>query len=160
MVWQRQSSYCRIGDFTLLFGGKYIMSRFLIGIALILLWSGPAFAQQDAKKKAPTEKQIGELITKLGDARFKVRDEAAKKLIEIGKPALPQLRKAARNEVEVEISRRASKIIKIIEDQPPQSRRFEQTGNCLSLMDGVHYNTVPTLPACLACRGFGNANNP
>jgi len=136
------------------------MSRFFIGIALVLLWAGPGFAQQDAKKKPPTEKQIGELITKLGDARFKVREEAAKKLIEIGKPALPQLRKAARNEAEVEISRRASKIIKIIEDQPPQSRRSNQTGNCLSLIDGVHYNTVPTLPACLAHRGSRYADDP
>jgi hypothetical protein len=136
------------------------MSRFLIGIALILLWAGSGFAQEGAKKKPPTEKQIGELITKLGDARFKVRDEAAKKLIEIGKPALPQLRKAARNEAEVEISRRASKIIKIVEDQPPQSRRSEQTGNCLSVTDRVHYKTLPMLPACLARRGSGNADNP
>ena len=115
------------------------MSRFFIGIALVLLWAGPGFAQQDAKKKPPTEKQIGELITKLGDARFKVREEAAKKLIEIGKPALPQLRKAARNEAEVEISRRASKIIKIIEDQPPQSRRSHAPRP-------MHFSMTPSSP--------------
>jgi len=134
------------------------MSRFLIGIALILLWSGPAFAQVYTKKKPPTDKQIVELITKLGDARFKVRDEACKKLIEIGKPALPLLKKAAESE-EVEIRLRASRIIKIIEAQPSQSRRSQQTGNCLSLTNRLHYNTLPMLPACPACRGSNHADH-
>lgn len=91
------------------------MSRFFfVGALLILLLAGPAFAQPDSKKKPPTEKQLAELITKLGDARFRIRDDAAKKLIEIGKPALPQLKKAAQSE-NPEIYKRARKIIQEIE---------------------------------------------
>ena len=102
------------------------MPRLLVGIALTLLLAGPAAAQGGKKQTPPTEKQLAELITKLGDAQFKVRQDAYKKLVEIGKRALPQLQKAAQSEVP-EIRIRARKAIKEIEAQPaPPPKRGEQ----------------------------------
>jgi len=91
------------------------MSRLLIGNALALLLTLPAPAQD--KKGPAIEKEIGELITKLGDARFEVRRDAYKALVQTGRPALPQLRRAAEN-AELEIRMRARGAIKEIEARP------------------------------------------
>jgi hypothetical protein len=93
------------------------MSRLLVGAALTLLLVGPALGQGDKKKTPPTDKEIAELISKLGDAQFQERQKAYKTLVEIGKPALPRLQKAAQSE-EVEVQMRARKAIKEIEAQP------------------------------------------
>jgi len=91
------------------------MSRtFVVGAVLTILLAGPAFAQGDTKKKPPTDQQIAELIKKLGDVRFRIRDHAHQRLIQIGKPALPQLNKAAQSK-EPEIQVFARKIILEIE---------------------------------------------
>ncbi|MBI3821090.1 MAG: hypothetical protein HY289_00245 [Planctomycetes bacterium] len=89
------------------------MVRSFVAILTVLALSGPSLAQA----KAPAEKQIAELITKLGDSRFEVRRDAHKALVEIGKPALPQLRKAA-EAPDVEIRVRAMQIIAQIEPPP------------------------------------------
>ena len=93
------------------------MSRFLVGVVLVLLLTGQASAQKDTKKKPPTDKQVVDLIAKLGDARFEVRNDAYKTLVAIGRPVLPHLRKVARSE-DLEIQMRVRKIIKEIEAQP------------------------------------------
>jgi hypothetical protein len=92
-----------------------IMGRLLIAGGLALTLLGPLQAQEKDKKDA--NKQIAELISKLGDVRFEVRQGAHRALVEIGKPALPQLRTAA-NGGDVEIARRAEQIIRQIEAPP------------------------------------------
>jgi hypothetical protein len=79
--------------------------------------------QGDEKATLPTDKQIDELIAKLGDDRFAVRQEAQDALVKIGKPALERLHKAVEATKDEEIRRRAREAISQID--PGASRRAE-----------------------------------
>ena len=96
--------------------GDFAMAKFIVGVLAFLVLVVPASAQAD-KKKPPTQKEIVELVTKLSDAKFTVREQAQKALIEIGRPALPELRKAA-DAPDVEMQMRARRIIRAIENPP------------------------------------------
>jgi hypothetical protein len=64
-----------------------------------------------------TDKKVTDLIKQLGDANFRTRQDATKKLIEIGQPALPLLR-TARSSSDKEVSDRAKRAIGEIEQGP------------------------------------------
>lgn len=74
-------------------------------------------AQEDKIKMPAKDQPIADLIAGLGADRFEVREKASRALIEIGRPALPELQKAAQNG-EPEIKARARKVIKAIEARP------------------------------------------
>jgi HEAT repeat protein len=117
--------------------------RYLSGLALLMLLGPPAArAQAEAQSTddekllkaagvavdgpglveffrqrtptADTEKRIEELMKRLGDKRFKVREQAAADLIALGPPALPSLRQTAKT-AELETQRRAKHCIEMIE---------------------------------------------
>jgi WD40 repeat protein len=67
-----------------------------------------------AKKDGVDDKTIRDLITQLGDDSFDKREEAAKKLADIGEPALGLLRKAAKEVGDAEIRERAGELAKMI----------------------------------------------
>ncbi|BBM85217.1 hypothetical protein [Candidatus Uabimicrobium amorphum] len=72
---------------------------------------------------AQSEKEITDLIAKLGSDEFKVREEATEKLTEIGQTALPLLREAE-NHQDPEVSWRATKIIKRITEKQLQQENI------------------------------------
>jgi hypothetical protein len=71
------------------------------------------------RDQAPDPKRlerVKDLIRKLGDDSFTVREEAGKELIGIGKPAIPQLQ-AALKDADLEIARRAEELLSKIGEQ-------------------------------------------
>lgn len=66
-------------------------------------------------KSSPAE--IARLIEQLGDPLYKDRETANKRLLEIGEPALAALQKAATGHPDLEIKRRASRLIRSIDSQ-------------------------------------------
>jgi hypothetical protein len=64
--------------------------------------------------KAATPDRIAALIKRLGDDAFAKREAASKELEDIGEPALAALRKAANCSDDLEIRRRAERIIQAI----------------------------------------------
>ena len=61
---------------------------------------------------------VDQLIKQLNDEEFQVREKATKALIEKGKPALPALRKALKNESSLEVKARLNAVIREIEIEP------------------------------------------
>jgi hypothetical protein len=88
------------------------MSRSKVLSALLLLALTGFLAWCNAPKATPEE--IDRLVEQLGDARFRVREQATQKLIKIGRPAVPALRKAMESQ-DVELKMRAQRILKTIQ---------------------------------------------
>jgi hypothetical protein len=75
----------------------------------------------------PDTAAIKSLIEQLGSPEFTVRDTAIKRLEAIGKPALPALRDAARNNEDAEIRRRAQQLVERISPvTEPLEERFKE----------------------------------
>jgi RNA polymerase sigma factor (sigma-70 family) len=74
-------------------------------------------AQEPAKEKGPSTKEINELIKELGSARFKDREAASHKLDSLGLRALPALRKAIAEGNDLEVKRRAEQLLMKIENR-------------------------------------------
>jgi hypothetical protein len=64
--------------------------------------------------KAAKSDRVAALIKQLGDGAFATREAASKELVDIGAPALAALRKAATSSADLEIRRRAERIIQTI----------------------------------------------
>ena len=60
---------------------------------------------------AAAEAKIAELIRRLGDAQFLVRETATAELVKVGEAARPQLQKAARESDDAEVRQRAQHIL-------------------------------------------------
>ena len=58
----------------------------------------------------PSSAEVDALITKLGDSNFRIRKEAARRLQQIGKPALPALRQATQS-TDPEVRLRAQELL-------------------------------------------------
>jgi hypothetical protein len=86
-----------------------------ISLASVWLLAGPATADKDDPQ------QIDKLIEQLGSGSFQEREAATKALDAIGAPALEKLRKAAESD-DIEVSRRASDLVKRIEKRADVSR--------------------------------------
>ena len=83
--------------------------RCFAGLLLVLPFV-PAVADD------PDDKEIARLVKQLGSSDFRTRDEARKRLEEIGEPALDALHKATIN-VDLESRRRAEQLVAVIEDK-------------------------------------------
>jgi RNA polymerase sigma factor (sigma-70 family) len=101
---------------TLLFLGVGVLGG---GGAATFFGAAPAsqasVAPEAPEPKPPDEKAIRALIRQLGDDEFEKREAAQRRLVEIGEPALPQLREAARDSRDAEISQRAARLVRLIE---------------------------------------------
>jgi HEAT repeat protein len=91
-------------------------ARFLGAAVIWLVLAGSAGAEAPPPKdekpavKPPDAKQIQQLIDELGSKDFQSRERAARRLTEIGTPALPALQEALKNG-DAEVRRRVEKII-------------------------------------------------
>jgi HEAT repeat protein len=79
-----------------------------VGLGVCLL-PGPA-ARADGRPDEQTVARINALIRQLGDDSFRVREAATRELTKLGRPAVPFLRAALKDQ-DIEISRRARKIL-------------------------------------------------
>jgi hypothetical protein len=84
----------------------------------------PAVARADEPKPAPapavgeaSAEEIKRLIKDLGDDSFEVRERATRRLVEIGKPALPAV-KEAQTSKDAEVRSRADKIVDRLDPKP------------------------------------------
>lgn len=76
-------------------------------VMLVALLASPASAPAE---RSASEKEIVALIARLDDADFRVREAAEKRLVAIGRPALPALEAAAKSG-DAEVGARARRII-------------------------------------------------
>src|ERR1051326_1248914 len=83
------------------------LTRCSAGLLLVLPFV-PAVADD------PDDKEIARLVKQLGSSDFRMRDEATKRLTEIGEPALDALGKATGT---LETRRRAEQIVAVIENK-------------------------------------------
>lgn len=67
-----------------------------------------------AGQDAPADVKIEELVRQLGSEDFSVRENADRELRKIGKPAVPELEKAARDAEDLEVRDRAAQILRAI----------------------------------------------
>ena len=90
-------------------------------LVLALFAAPPAIAQEQppalAADTSPSEADIQRLIVQLGSDDYDAREQAARRLRQIGKPALPHL-KAALSSPDAEIVNRARTLITRIEARP------------------------------------------
>jgi hypothetical protein len=80
----------------------------------------------------PQERRIAALIDKLGEDDFDTREAAHKELTRIGKPAVAQLMRAARLSADLEIRRRAAKILEAVDPGAMARARRAQRGQALA----------------------------
>lgn len=94
--------------------------RFAAVVVGMTLWSFSTLqgAEPETKPKVPVDEkllnEIKERVRQLGHDDFSVREEATKRLIEIGRPAMAAIRGAARSD-DAEIRMRARRILDRIE---------------------------------------------
>jgi WD40 repeat protein len=125
---------------------EYIMFVFKRGVAIAAIlvlassWIcnlGPSRAHGQQSPATPQAKQeidektIRALIAQLGDDSFEKREEAEKKLIAVGKPALALLNKAATESKDAEVLDRTANVLKAIRAKPglgfwiPEANAFD-----------------------------------
>jgi len=99
--------------------------RYLACLLVLMAAAGPTEAQRDSSAgdspaaAASDDHSIAELVKQLGDDRWRVRDEATRQLIRIGKRAVPAVRSALTDK-NLEVSMRARIIIDTILDLTPE----------------------------------------
>jgi hypothetical protein len=79
----------------------------------ILIVAAPARAADAGPGKQTVAEEVQQLVKQLGDDSFRVREAAAKRLAEIGRPAVVALREALRSQ-DVEVRRRAQRVLESI----------------------------------------------
>src|SRR5262245_6493446 len=93
----------------------------VLRLVISFTWSSGACGQQTAensRKKESDEKTIRKLIVDLGDNSFEKREAADKSLFELGRPALPWLRKAVTDASDLEARERAAKLVRTLSAGP------------------------------------------
>jgi uncharacterized protein (TIGR03067 family) len=85
------------------------MHRSFIVTCLLLVLGLPAVASAEAP--APSAAEIDRLIQQLGSHRFAERGAATKALDSVGEAALPALRRAAKEDADAEVRRRAGQLV-------------------------------------------------
>lgn len=83
--------------------------------ALLLLL--PAMAQEAPKRGDPVQARVRELIRELGAEEYATREAADRELRKIGRPAVPELKKALESE-DLEIRERARRILGEVQSSP------------------------------------------
>ena len=93
------------------------MGRWCVVLSFVVLMAtgSQAWSQGNGNKSADP-KRIAELIQQLGSLKFIERENARRELEAIGEPALEALKKAAKSE-DLETSRRASEIVRLLEER-------------------------------------------
>src|SRR5258706_12132584 len=92
--------------------------RIALILLLIALLTPLRAAAAPAPASQPASDEIKKLIDQLGDNDYPKREEAAKKLKAVGKPALPALKEAIAGNEDPEVVSRAQALVKRIEIRP------------------------------------------
>jgi hypothetical protein len=95
---------------------KFTLPLILV-IALCVVGNHTARAAAPAATQ-PASTEVRKLIDQLGDSEYPKREEAAKKLKAIGKPAVPALKQAIAANEDAEVVSRAQALLKRIEIRP------------------------------------------
>src|SRR5512140_742004 len=100
------------------------MRRFVLSLAMLATWGamagGPLETTASEPAKTRTADEIGALIAKLGDKDFKVRNEATKKLIEMGPAAAAILKaKAQEPRLDPEVAARSKAVLEHSDESQP-----------------------------------------
>jgi hypothetical protein len=82
-------------------------------VIFILGLAGLRAAEPAKPAAAPTPEELGRLVAQLGDDHFRVREEAATRLVAIGRPAVKALREALRH-ADPEVKHRARDLLDAI----------------------------------------------
>src|SRR5262245_14412515 len=90
---------------------------YALGVAGLVAVALAARGASQADRGKEEAERIASLIRQLGDDEFKKREAASKELDAIGEPALSALRKAAASSDDLEIRRRAQRILRTITDR-------------------------------------------
>ncbi|MDB5319273.1 MAG: hypothetical protein JWN40_904 [Phycisphaerales bacterium] len=93
------------------------MMRYALTLLIAAFMLTPARAASPAATQAAPD-EIKRLIDQLGDGEYPKREEAAKRLKTIGKPAVPALKDAIANNEDAEIVSRSQALLKRIEIRP------------------------------------------
>jgi hypothetical protein len=96
---------------------KSTLPLIIVTAALLLATARPARAAAPAATQ-PASDEIKKLIDQLGDSEYPKREEAAKRLKAIGKPAVPALKEAVTANEDAEVVSRAQALLKRIEIRP------------------------------------------
>jgi hypothetical protein len=107
--------------------------------------SGGLFAKPDAPTPSA---EIENLVRKLGDAAFPVREQATRRLTELGEQALPALR-VAMKDPDPEIRRRADAIVRALTYLSPEARAAI-TAAAIKAFAAADYETAARQQARLA----------
>jgi hypothetical protein len=86
----------------------------LVGAVVALALVAGAGSLRGNSGTSAKSDRVAALIKQLGDHKFAKREAASKELVDIGEPALAALRKAATSSDDLEIRRRAERIIQTI----------------------------------------------
>ncbi|HWY85737.1 MAG TPA: hypothetical protein VNX28_03380 [Gemmataceae bacterium] len=113
--------------------GAYVTGGRLAVVVVLAILPGAAQGQDgagapQAKKGVVDEKAIGALIAQLGDESFEKRQQADKELAGVGRPALPLLRKAAKESADAEVRERAESLIQQINKRPGPGAVYPEAG--------------------------------
>lgn len=92
------------------------MKHALTLLIVAMLFAPASFVR--AEDASVSNDQVRKLVNQLGAGDYAKREEAAKKLKSIGKPALPALKKAIEDATDAEIVSRAQALVKRIEIRP------------------------------------------
>src|SRR5262245_63636888 len=85
----------------------------LLGCCLLLAAAGRSAAAESARELAPAEKEKARaLLRQLGDRKFKVREQATRELLRLGRSAKPILEEGAKD-ADVEVRRRCDLLLRL-----------------------------------------------
>jgi WD40 repeat protein len=90
---------------------KALLLLAVLSLGLLAITSSATGASIRQAKQQIDDKQIRDLVRQLGDDQFEKREEAGKKLIAVGEPALVTLQLAARVSEDPEIRQRARQLV-------------------------------------------------
>lgn len=100
-----------------------LLAAFVLTCGLVASPTDLAAGPDDKREEAQAER-VRQLIDQLGAEEFKAREAATRELQQIGKPALPALRRAAETTDDPEVRSRAQRVIEAVEGTPePEIKR-------------------------------------
>ncbi|HZZ27945.1 MAG TPA: hypothetical protein VFE46_08055, partial [Pirellulales bacterium] len=95
--------------------------------------SGPASSQPTVEHSAAADQSgIDAAIARLGSADYRTREEAVRKLVAAGQPAIAPLAQAARGN-DLEISYRAVRVLQSLMDQDQEAMQEQAAGELQKL---------------------------
>jgi hypothetical protein len=121
-------------------------------------------APDEKKASAPADATVEKLVADLGADDYRARDTAQKKLVALGKKALPALQKAERESADAEVRARAHEAIAAItkdspNDSPSRERKGELEPDQPKVEEDEDEPRAPTIPRSPRLNDFFRGNH-